>query len=506
MKMLKHCGGLPVAIIVLGGLLATKHTLKEWEMVHRNIKSYLSRGKGHEQEFGVSEVLASSYYNLPYQLKLCFLYLGHFPEDFEIPIKRLMRMWVAEGIVSSVREETAEDVAECFLNELIERCMVQVGRRDYIGRLRTCRLHDLMRELCLSKAKEENFLQATHLIKQKNAPLAASSSMAPIVTSMDKIRRLAIYLDEDVNRCVPLEYDKSSHLRSLLFFYAKEVGMINWEQLKPVFNNFKLLRVLDLEGFKTPEHLPKAIGKLVHLRYLSLRNSKVRVLPSSIGNLVCLQNLDLSFDFLDGLQNGEIPNMIWKMECLRHLYLPKSFTVNGADKLRLDSLINLKTLKNVDARKCCVKDLVRLGKLSKLAIHSVKRYEKLEVILKHPSPILNSLRSLLLQIWGERVKEKDLRQLISDCHHDFYRLSLGAELSRLPEYNSFPPNLTKLSLWGSRLVEDPMPTLGNLLHLQLLRLPYTYFGREIICLAESFPRLKYLMISHFPNLEEVEDM
>ncbi|CBI37944.3 unnamed protein product, partial [Vitis vinifera] len=419
MKMVRHCGGLPVAIIVLGGLLATKHTLKDWEMVYRNINSYLRRGKGHEQEFGgVSEVLASSYYDLPYQLKPCFLYLGHFPEDFEIPTKKLMRMWVAEGIVSSVQGETAEDVAERYLDELIERCMVQVGRRNFIGRVKTCRLHDLMRDLCLSKAKEENFLQATHL-RHKNDPVAASSSMVPIVTPMAKIRRLAIYLDEGVNRCISSEYEKSSHLRSLLFFYAKEVGMINWEQLKPV-----------------------------------------------------------------------------------HLYLPKSFTINGADKLRLDSLNNLKTLRNVDARKCCIKDLVKLTNLSKLGMHSVKSYEELKVILKHPSPILNSLWLLSLQIWGERVEEKDLRQLFSDCHHDFYRLSLGAALSKLPEYNSFPPNLIKLTLWGSRLVEDPMPTLGKLPHLQFLRLPHTYFGKEIVCLTESFPRLKYLFISNFPKLEK----
>ncbi|RVW93268.1 Disease resistance protein RPP8 [Vitis vinifera] len=349
MKMVRHCGGLPVAIIVLGGLLATKHTLKDWEM-----------------------------------------------------------------------GETAEDVAERYLDELIERCMVQVGRRNF-------------------------------MVGHKNDPVAASSSMVPIVTPMAKIRRLAIYLDEGVNRCISSEYEKSSHLRSLLFFYAKEVGMINWEQLKPVFNNFKLLRVLDLEGFKITEHLPKAIRKLVHLRYLNLRNSKVRVLPSSIGNLVCLHNLDLSFDLLDGLQRGEIPNVIWKMEQLSHLYLPKSFTINGADKLRLDSLNNLKTLRNVDARKCCIKDLVKLTNLSKLGMHSVKSYEELKVILKHPSPILNSLWLLSLQIWA---------------------------LSKLPEYNSFPPNLIKLTLWGSRLVEDPMPTLGKLPHLQFLRLPHTYFGRK----------------------------
>ncbi|WJZ95163.1 hypothetical protein VitviT2T_013953 [Vitis vinifera] len=40
-EMVRRCGGLPLALVVLGGLLATKkHTLKEWEKVHRNIGSY----------------------------------------------------------------------------------------------------------------------------------------------------------------------------------------------------------------------------------------------------------------------------------------------------------------------------------------------------------------------------------------------------------------------------------------------------------------------------------
>ena len=89
--MVRRCGGLPLALVVLGGLLATKkHTLKEWEKVHRNIGSYVRRGKGHEEAHeGISEVLALSYYGLAYQLKPCFLYLGHFPEDFDIPTKKI---------------------------------------------------------------------------------------------------------------------------------------------------------------------------------------------------------------------------------------------------------------------------------------------------------------------------------------------------------------------------------------------------------------------------------
>ena len=40
-EMIEYCGGLPLAIIVLGGLLATKQTLDEWEDVLQHIKSYI---------------------------------------------------------------------------------------------------------------------------------------------------------------------------------------------------------------------------------------------------------------------------------------------------------------------------------------------------------------------------------------------------------------------------------------------------------------------------------
>ena len=58
-EMARYCGGLPLAVIVLGGLLAKNHTLHDWERIHRNIKSYLMRsGKDNykQHESGVWDV------------------------------------------------------------------------------------------------------------------------------------------------------------------------------------------------------------------------------------------------------------------------------------------------------------------------------------------------------------------------------------------------------------------------------------------------------------------
>ncbi|MFQ6635466.1 hypothetical protein Gotur_010933 [Gossypium turneri] len=67
-------------------------------------------------------------------------------------------------IVSSKQEEgderqIAEDVAERYLTEFVERCMIQVRERDVATlKMRSFHMHDLMGDVCLSKAKQENFL------------------------------------------------------------------------------------------------------------------------------------------------------------------------------------------------------------------------------------------------------------------------------------------------------------------------------------------------------------
>ncbi|KAF2296138.1 hypothetical protein GH714_036327 [Hevea brasiliensis] len=105
-EMVKKCGGLPLAVVVLGGLLAQKKTLMEWEVVHRNINAQFVKW---EQKYGpyggVYGILALSYLDMPFYLKPFFLYFSQFPEDWEIHKRVLIRMWIAEGFVPRVERE-----------------------------------------------------------------------------------------------------------------------------------------------------------------------------------------------------------------------------------------------------------------------------------------------------------------------------------------------------------------------------------------------------------------
>ncbi|PRQ19194.1 putative P-loop containing nucleoside triphosphate hydrolase [Rosa chinensis] len=125
-EMVVKCGGLPLAVVVLGGLLSTKmKTTVEWERVLQNISWHLISAQDQ-----VSAILALSYIDMPIHLKSCFLHLGIFPEDSSIEKMYLIRLWVAEGFLPQQGEEIEEGVAENCLNQLLDRCMIPGGNAN----------------------------------------------------------------------------------------------------------------------------------------------------------------------------------------------------------------------------------------------------------------------------------------------------------------------------------------------------------------------------------------
>ena len=476
-EMIENCGGLPLAITVLGGLLATKQTREGWEDVHKHVKSYLHG----EQNLRVNKVLALSYNDLPSHLKPCFLYLGHFPEDFEIPTKELIRMWMGEGFISQIqhkggREDTMDDVGDRYLRELVQRCMVLVGKEGLFGRIKTCRMHDLMRDFCLSKAQDENFLHFTNTLSMKQHE-----------EQVGKVRRLAIISKSGDNFIEGLKFNEYPYLRSLLHLLPQHQESYFKESR---FKKLKLVRVLHLEYFKNHlRKLPKDIGCLIHLRYLSLKGSKINELPSFIGNLRCLETLDLRIDFepsycilvgyiykntrlLDSIvyPSFKVPNVFKYMKQLKHLYLPAEYRVRG--KLELANLSYLQTLVNVHP----------------------------ETIQIPTWFVLNRLR--VLKVRSNTRATDAMQMLISRCPL-VEKLNLCYYIVKLPEAHQFSPNLAKLTLFSTYFEEDPMPTLEKLHNLKFLHVFNVIFNKkDMVCFEGGFPLLRYLFLAEFHSIEE----
>lgn len=82
-------------------------------------------------------------------------------------------MWTAEGFILSSQcggssLEVVEELAYKCLCELVKRCMVQVVEWGSTGRAKICRIHDLMREMCLLKDQEENFLRTITFLNRQD--------------------------------------------------------------------------------------------------------------------------------------------------------------------------------------------------------------------------------------------------------------------------------------------------------------------------------------------------
>ncbi|KAL7000832.1 hypothetical protein U1Q18_001982 [Sarracenia purpurea var. burkii] len=182
----EKCRGLPLAIVVIAGILDKEEKTREWwNQVAKRLSSVIARN----QEVYL-DTLALSYNHLPLHLKACFVYLGAFPEDYEIPVRKLIWLWIAEGFVQQNGKKSLEAAGEDCLRDLVRRSLVMVARKRSNGGIKACRIHDLLRDLCLRKAEEDNFLRHIYEYDQISYQTTSSTSSSIIVANTH--RRLFI--------------------------------------------------------------------------------------------------------------------------------------------------------------------------------------------------------------------------------------------------------------------------------------------------------------------------
>ncbi|BAT91179.1 hypothetical protein VIGAN_06249100 [Vigna angularis var. angularis] len=242
-QMVQSCRGLPLSVIVLAGLLAKKEkSHREWSKVVGHVNWYLTRDETQVKDI----VLKLSYDNLPRTLKPCFLYLGLFPEDFEIPVMSLLRQWVAEGFIQDTGNRDPDDVAEDYLYELIDRSLVQVPRVDWKGDLEKFQVHDLLRDLCISESKEEKVFEVC----------TDNNILIPT-----KPRRLSIH--SNMGHYISSSNNDHSCIRSLFLFGPQyDAGGREWKWL---LDECKLVRVLEF-GSNCCHKIPSNLENFIHLR------------------------------------------------------------------------------------------------------------------------------------------------------------------------------------------------------------------------------------------------
>ncbi|XP_058224554.1 disease resistance protein RPM1-like [Rhododendron vialii] len=479
--ILKRCEGLPLAVVAIGGLLSTKeNSLDKWERVYRCLGAEL---ESNDKLVSMKKILSLSYFDLPYYLKLCFLYLSIFPEDFFIGHMTLIRLWVAEGFVEAKGGMTKEEVAEGYVNELINRSLVQVAKKRYDGRSKSYRIHDLWREIVVSKSREQNFVS---------------------FASAEKVRRLSVHTNLE-----NIQINCFTRLRSLLVFSIEDpLSMLS--KVVSFGKGTRLLTVLDLRGtdLKT---FPEEIVKLVHLTYLSLRETEVKLIPKSIGNLKKLETLDLKLTRVI-----ELPEEILKLQYLRHLLLSSDKRLNDcyygfhivsgfkAPK-GIGSLTSLQKLCYIETDNGSKNSIVfnELGKLTQLRkLHILRLPQEDGKVLCSSLEKLNNRQS-----WYVGAKEEDEiidLDSLSSVPRQLRTLYLKGCLQNLPHWIHSLHNLTRVCLWWSKLRDvDPLQSFQDLPNLVCLHLVVACEGEGLCFKAGGFQSLKCLWLIQMEGLKWV---
>ncbi|XP_019191683.1 PREDICTED: putative late blight resistance protein homolog R1B-12 [Ipomoea nil] len=482
--IVEKCQGLPLTITVVAGLFTSfnQPSLNQWRNIAENLSSLLNT----DPEEKCSKILSLSYNHLPPHLKVCFLYFGVFPEDSKIRVKKLIRLWVAEGFLKLELNDTMEEVSEAYLQDLVDRGLVQIDKGSFGIKMKYCRVHDVLHNYCLREAQREKLLCVVNKnsvpmgrLKRILMRIKRSISIGSVpkacywVSSQLTHLGLAITRERYDETGAPLEF------RSILYFGMKNIS-------SNPFPCFEVLRVLDISSIIISEHhIPSEIWNLLNLRYLALR----------------------TFEFFPDLEWFKLQNLQTLIVLNVRPYgwgrrKPK-FNILGMPRLRHVSIngcfLNLPTLVQGNLQALFWLHLSHQG-LDFEKIPNVKElgfyidYNYVSELLRPIS--LDGLANL------HKLENMKIKASCKRIENDYFRLQRIA----------LPENLKKLSLYGTYLSPEDMAIIGTLPNLEILKLMNNDFsGQEWNTRENEFCRLKYLQIqrsclkdwnsAHFPVLE-----
>nr|QRQ90287.1 late blight resistance protein Rpi-amr1_3408 [Solanum nigrescens] len=511
--IVQQCRGLPLSVVVVAGLVGKMDpTHDNWENVEENLNSFIGTVSERCQS-----ILSLSYNYLPQYLRACFLYVGCFPEDKEIDVSKLIRLWIAEQFVKARSNKNLEVVAEEYLEELIDRSLILSGRQRANGRMKTCKIHDLLRQLCLSEAHTENI---SHIM---NRNVLVSSE------AIDDQRRVIVPLELEEKQVYPTRHSSGitsttrtfismeiclreaqtetiyDQRRVILLSKRHRIDTIRTiipfgdtfpKVICSIFSQLKLLKVLDV--LSVWYDVSCIIPQLVHLRYVGA----VILEAVSLSKLRNLQTIILASVETTELKH---PVDIWRMSEIRHLdIVPPLYISNPLEAEQPLFLNNLHTL------------FLRCSPFVAKIIRRTPNLKKLKILdkSKHPDwpDILDSLNLL-----------EELETLQISTEENIDRMIFSGDI--------FPRNLKQLKLSYTCIPWEDMKLLANLPNLEVFKGHYAFDGTDwkldedvvfckLKCLrlyergdlqrweaagSDNFPMLEQLLLYGFKKLEEIPE-
>ncbi|CAI9091167.1 OLC1v1026121C1 [Oldenlandia corymbosa var. corymbosa] len=474
----RNCKGLPLAISAIAGLL--KKSCRKRPDLWNQIADKVSSLVVNDPEAQCKNILELSYYHLPDHLKACLLYFGAFREDKDIPVSRLLWLWVAEGFVPKSESKSVEDLAEEYLMDLVGRSLVIVAERRSDGKVKACRVHDVVRDLCLLRAEDDNFLLS---ITAADEPYSFFTDLDPNVpldlfTSSNE----RTYEEYRLCFCVNREHfvvskPSGPFVRSLLVFAPSDMYPRCPYDVSFIPVNYRRLRVLDLESINIV--YPAILSNLQNLESLLVKSLKSKVV---------------------------LPETIWRMRKLTHICVTNCavFTWGLAENENSSQLLSLVSLSFP-----CFK----WGEVTD------------ETMMRFPN--LRILKCMVLKPGDISMGSSPFLAFKSLCKLESLNISYYGKVLDANEL-SFPSHIKKLTLSNFQLPWSQISVIGRLQNLEVLKLgskafegsSWTMEEREFLNLKylrldtlnvvhwdasidDLFPQLEQLVVRNCPKLKEI---
>nr|GMC89071.1 putative late blight resistance protein homolog R1B-16 [Ipomoea batatas] len=457
----KKCRGLPLVVSLVAGLLeGIEKNEQTWCEFLNNLKSQEAFRDG----ILSNDAIELSYKHLSHHLKPCLLYFAAFQGNKVVKASKLVELWISEGFIDIREKVRVEEEAEGCLNELIRSNLIMVFETEYDGHILSCVVHDLVRDFCLTKAKEENFLQIINLKNELDHPSMIFTPHRICFSGLGgkTFPYESVPWNSSISTLLVSDIGSSS--------FGPEIYNVTW-----IAKNFEHLTILDLEFIDVDKSfLSDVNSSLVHLRYLALSLCGCgSISPLSLENLQCLITLKLmSLD-----EDLRLPNFFWNLRSLRHMIIHHSDcdscpaeptttsdieTVHWSEDLQILSL---------------------LAKICKEDEHILRKFPHLKVLTCLISPSYPFAEI-------EFFHHLEYLELRSD---GYSHLLNDLKLSR------FPTSIKEVVLFGITLSSPAISVIAQLSNLEALTLDFCKFEEGLKWNVEEeiqFCKLKYLKLDN----------
>nr|AAN08649.1 putative disease resistance gene [Oryza sativa Japonica Group] len=461
-QLRKKCDGLPLALICVGQFLLSEGTVTgpTCSDVCSNLGHHLENKSNSNALARMQRVLTRSYTCLSGDAaKACLLYLGMFPGNHSIRRKRLLRRWLAEGLVKRQPHPRLGDSAVESFKMLMDQNIVQPVDVSNNEGVKTCQLPGMMLEFIMHRSISEGFIT---IFRGEDEMLLLPDQYA--------VRCLSVQCRSTAAANIGLERNDLSLLRSLTVS-----GEVCQDFLD--FKEYKLLQVLDLEECDglMDGHLD-GICKLLLLKYLSIGGA-VTTLPKMIGRLKFLETFDVRRTKVEVVI---MPAEVLVLPKLVHLF--GKFELSGSVSNKIQQIIksgksNLQILSGFVAgsNHGFVQLMCHMKNLRKVKIWCKSATKRNKSI---------SLSSAIQKFIENGNDPNDARSLsvdFSECSEDILQISprgdcnlrslkLYGELQKIPKFFASLLALRELYLSSTTIRGDVLTALSELRYLVYLKL------------------------------------